>query len=86
MLYDYLYPYYAVRGYRQLLRDLTPGHYPRQLFRDIRDILQAEVPHLAAEVTEGQVQAAVQRYLEKAPPDRPMGFDMFGVRLDTKTA
>ncbi len=86
MLYDYLYPYYAVRGYRQLLRDLAPGHYPRQLFRDIRDILQAEVPHLAAEVTEGQVQAAVQRYLEKAPPDRPMGFDMFGVRLDTKTA
>jgi hypothetical protein len=86
MLYDYLHPYYRVRGYRKLLRYLTPGHYPRQLFKDISDILQAEVPHLATELTEAQVQAAVQRYLQKAPRHRPMGFDMFGIRLDTKTA
>jgi hypothetical protein len=28
-----------------------------------------EVPHLAAGLTEAQVQAAVQRYLEKAPSE-----------------
>ena len=44
------------------------------------------MPHLAGGLTEAQVQGAVQRYLEKAPSDRPMGFDMFGVRLDTENA
>lgn len=86
MLYDYLHPFYTVRSYRRHRRDLTPGHYPRQLFRDIRDILQAEVPHLAADLTEAQVQAVVQRYLQNASPDRPKGFDMFGIRLDRQTA
>jgi len=86
MLYDYLHPFYAVRSYRQDRRDLTPGHYPRQLFRDIEDILQAEVPHLATDLTEAQVQAVVQRYLQNASPDRPKGFDMFGIRLDRQTA
>lgn len=85
MLYDYLHPYYPVRGYRKLLRYLAPGHYPRQLFKDIRDILQAEVPHLAADLMDTRVQAVVQRYLRKASPDRPKGFAMFGVRLDTKS-
>jgi hypothetical protein len=86
MLYDYLRPYYRVRGYRKGLRDQSPGNYPGQLLRDITEILHVEVPHLAAGLTEAQVQAAVQRYLEKAPSDRPMGFDMFGIRLDTGTA
>jgi hypothetical protein len=85
-LYDYLRPYYRVRGYRKGLRDRSPGNYPRQLLRDITEILHVEVPHLAAGLTEAQVQAAVQRYLEEAPSDRPMGFDMFGIRLDTRTA
>jgi hypothetical protein len=39
------------------------GALPLQLFRDIKDTLQAEVPHLVADLTEAQVQAAVQRYL-----------------------
>ena len=68
------------------LRDRSLGKYPRQLLRDISEILHIEVPHLAAGLTESQVQAAVQRYLKEAPSDRPMGFDMFGVRLDTETA
>lgn len=86
LLYDYLRPYYRVRGYTKELRDQSPGKYPRQLLRDITEILHIEVPHLAAGLTEPQVQAAVQRYLKEAPSDRPMGFDMFGVRLDTETA
>lgn len=86
MLYDYLHPFYTVRSYRRDRRDLTPGHYPRQLFRDIRDILQAEAPHLATDLTEAQVQAVVQRYLRNASADRPKGFDMFGIRLDRQTA
>jgi hypothetical protein len=86
MMYDYLHPFYRVRSYRKDRVYLTPGHYPRQLFRDIRDILQAEVPHLAADLTEAQVQAVVQRYLQSAPADRARGFDMFGIRLDRETA
>ncbi|HSE44811.1 MAG TPA: hypothetical protein VLA89_05740 [Gemmatimonadales bacterium] len=86
MLYDYLHPFYTVRSYRRDRRDLTPGHYSRQLFRDIRDILQAEAPHLATDLTEAQVQAVVQRYLRNASADRPKGFDMFGIRLDRQTA
>ena len=86
MMYDYLHPFYRVRSYRKDRVYLTPGHYPRQLFRDISDILQAEVPHLAADLTEAQVQAVVQRYLQNAPIDRARGFDMFGIRLDRETA
>lgn len=86
MLYDYLHPFYPVRTYRKDRVELTSGHYPRQLFLDIKDILQEEVPHLAADLKEAQVQAVVQRYLQNAPDDRPRGFDMFGVRLNTGTA
>lgn len=85
-LYDYLRPYYRVRAYRKFRRHQTPGHYPLQLLKDITEILQTEVPHLADELTEAQVQAVVQRYLQKAPRSRPMGFDMFGIRLGTRTA
>lgn len=85
MMYDYLHPFYRVRSYRHGQVYLTPGHYPRQLFRDIRDILLAEVPHLVANLTEEQIQAAVQRYLQNASPDRPKGFAMFGIRLDNQT-
>ncbi len=86
MLYDYLRPYYRVRGYTRGLRARSPGNYPRQLLRDITEILHVEVPHLAAGLEEAWVQAAVQRYLKEAPSHRPMGFDMFGIRLDTETA
>ena len=86
MLYDYLHPFYPVRSYRKERSYPTSGHYPRQLFRDIRDILQEEVPHLAADLTEAQIQAVVQRYLQNAPADRARGFDMFGIRLDMETA
>lgn len=82
MMYDYLHPFYPVRSYRHRQIHLTEGHYPRRLFRDIKDILQVEVPHLAADLTEAQVQAVVQRYLQNASPDRSKGFEMFGIRLD----
>jgi hypothetical protein len=86
MLYDYLRPYYQVRAYRKDRRDRSAGNYPRQLLQDITEILHVEVPHLATGLTEAKVQGVVQRYLEKAPSDRLMGFDMFGIRLDTETA
>jgi len=86
LLYDYLRPYYGIRGYRKGLQHQSPGKYPRQLLRDITEILHVEVPYLAGSLAEAQVQAAVQRYLERAPSDRPMGFDMFGIRLDRETA
>ena len=86
MLYDYLHPFYPVRSYRKERSYHTSGHYPRQLFRDIRDILQTEVPHLARDLTEAQVQGVVQRYLQHAPADCARGFDMFGIRLDRETA
>jgi hypothetical protein len=86
MLYDYLRPYYRVRSYRQGRLHRSPGKYPRQLLQDITDILRVEVPHLASDMTVAQVQGAIQRYLADASPDRPMGFDMFGIRLTTETA
>jgi len=75
-LYDYLRPFYPVRRYTAG-RQPSRGKYPRALLRDIRDLLAAERPDLAAGLTEAQVQAAVQRYLESAPRDRPLGKVMF---------
>jgi hypothetical protein len=84
-LYDYLRPFYSVRPYRKALRTLTRGDYPTELLEDITDILRLELPHLATALTVEQVQAAVQRYLACARPDRPMGADMFRVWPRTKT-
>ena len=53
------------------------GDYSTQLLQDITDILRMEMPHIATLLTVERVQAAVQRYLEKASPNRRMGFDLF---------
>jgi hypothetical protein len=76
-LYDYLHPFYPARSYRKEHRFPTSGDYPTQLLQDITDILRLEMPPIAAHLTVERVQAAVQRYLERARPDRPMGFDLF---------
>jgi hypothetical protein len=78
-LYDYFRPLYPVRRYRRGASQ-RPGHYPSALLRDITDILQFECPHLARQVTPARVQAAIQRYLKHARPDRPMGSSMFAAR------
>jgi hypothetical protein len=76
-LYDYLRPFYPIRSYRKALRFLTRGDYSARLFQDITDILRFELPYLAADLTAERVQAAVQRYLDHAPKERPMGPDLF---------
>jgi hypothetical protein len=78
-LYDYFRPLYPVRRYRRGASQ-RPGHYPSALLRDITDILQLECPYLARQVTPARVQAAIQRYLKHAKPDRPMGSSMFAPR------
>jgi len=84
-LYDYLRPFYKVRPYRKAREIPTRGDYPTALIRDITDILCLELPHLATALTVEQVQAAVQRYLACARPDRAMGVDMFRLWPRTKT-
>ena len=76
-LYDYLRPFYTARSYWKQHLFPTSGDYSTQLLQDITDILRLEMPPIAALLTVERVQGAVQRYLEKARPDRPMGFDLF---------
>ena len=80
-LYDYLRPFYRVRAYQDQPDNPRSGRYPIALRRDITHILRAELPHLAGDIAVPRVTAAIQSYLDKAPPDRPMGPDMFGVRI-----
>jgi hypothetical protein len=76
-LYDYLRPFYRVRRYTVGLKEVSPGKYPKALLRNIRDLLVAERPDLAADLTEERVLVAVQRHLQSAAPDRPLGRAMF---------
>jgi hypothetical protein len=78
-LYDYLRPYYRVRGYRHDRDRPSAGHYPLQLRRDICELVRLELPHLARGLTVARVTAAIQRHVATAPKDRPMGRAMFVV-------
>ncbi len=80
-LYDYLRPYYETRSYTVSLSRRGPGAFPRQLMKDIADVLRLERPDLCQTLTWAGVQAAVSRYLDEPTtrPDRPMGYEMFGV-------
>jgi len=80
-LYDYLRPYYDVRGYTHGLLAPGPGHFPAALRQDIVDLVKLECPHLAASLTLNRVTAIIQRHVRTADPKRPMGFDMFGRRF-----
>jgi hypothetical protein len=71
-LYDYLRPFYTVRRYTAGLKAVSPGKYPKALLRGIRDLLVAERPDLAVDLTEERVMAAVQRHLQPAASDRPL--------------
>jgi hypothetical protein len=77
-LYDYLRPFYPVRRYTAGGK-ISPGKYPQALLRDIRSVVAAERPDLAARLNAEQVRAAVRRYLESARPHRPLGRAMFQV-------
>jgi hypothetical protein len=79
-LYDYLWPFFTARSYRKGLREIpTPGNYPTRLMQVMTDSLRLELPHLAKDLTPERVQAAVQRYLPQARPNRPMGAAMFRI-------
>ena len=72
-LYDYLRPFYAVRGYRHGFKRPSAGHYPVKLRHDIRSVLRFERADLAGGLTLAHVTAAIQHHLRTAPPNRPMG-------------
>jgi len=72
-LYDYLRPFYVVRGYRHGRKHPSAGHYPIKLRRDIRSILRFERADLAGDLTPAHVTAAIQYHLRTAPSNRPMG-------------
>jgi hypothetical protein len=76
-LYDYLRPFYPIRRYTSGLKAVSSGKYPKALLRSIRDLLVAERPDLVVDLTEERVMAAVQRHLQSALPDRPLGRAMF---------
>jgi hypothetical protein len=72
-LYDYLRPFYAVRGYRHGRKRPSAGHYPLKLRHDIRSVLRFERADLADDLTLAHVTAAIQYHLRTAPSNRPMG-------------
>src|SRR5215467_540373 len=72
-LYDYLRPYYPARSYRHHRQSRSGGHFPDALRRDITDLIKLECPHLAETLTTERVTAIIQRYLRRAPQDRPHG-------------
>lgn len=80
-LYDYLCPYYRVRPYRHRRRRPSAGHFPVALRRDIIDLVKLERPQVGTALTLNRVTAIIQRYVRHAPPDRPMGRDMFRERM-----
>ena len=84
-LYDYLRPYYDVRGYTHGRGEPSPGHFPAALRQDIVDLVKLECPHLAASLTLSRVTAIIQRHVRAADPERPMGFAMFGRRFTDAT-
>src|SRR5713226_1283005 len=77
-LFDYLRPYYEVRGYTHGLLAPGPGHFPATLRQDIVDLVKLECPHLATSLTVSRVTAIIQRHVRTADPRRTMDFDMLG--------
>jgi hypothetical protein len=76
-LYDYLRPYYTVRGYQDHRQKRPSGQYPAALRRDICDLLRGRCPHVAAKLTLARVTAAIQRHVRRAASHRRMGEEMF---------
>jgi len=72
-LYDYLRPFYVVRGYRHRRKDPSAGHYSVKLRHDVLAVLRFERPDLADDLTLAHVTAAIQYHLRAAAPNRPMG-------------
>jgi len=80
-LYDYLRPYYPVRSYHDHRQMRPSGHYPAALRRDMTELIALFCPHLSDGLAVERVTAAIQRHVRRADPNRPMGIDIFKVRL-----
>jgi len=65
--YDYLRPFYAVRGYRHKRTRPSAGHYPVKLRHDIRSVLRFERADLAGRLTLAHVNCGDS----VSPPDGP---------------
>lgn len=80
-LYDYLRPYYRVRHYQDHRQAGPSGHYPAALRRDMTELIALFCPHLSDGLAVERVTAAIQRHVRRADSNRPMGINMFRVRL-----
>jgi len=71
-LYDYLRPFYAVRGYRHKRTRPSAGHYPVKLRHDIRSVLRFERADLAGRLTS---RTSLRRFsiTSGRPHEPPMG-------------
>jgi len=68
-LYEFMLPFYKEPGhYSQRIdkeRPLRTARFPKQLFGDMRGLLQVEHPHVFSSVTTKQLMSVVQRHLER---------------------
>ena len=85
-LYDYMRPYYCVRGHHDDGSGPGAGGFPAALIRDIVDLVTLQCPHMAVGLTPERVTAIIQRHLRRANPKRLMGLAKFGVRFRKSTA
>jgi hypothetical protein len=68
-LHEFLAPHYAQRGNysekRNTPMDNVKARFPKELLRDMLDILQMEHPQVFAQTTVDQLKANIQRHLER---------------------
>jgi hypothetical protein len=68
-LYEFLAPYYPVRGHYSEQRDTIDNQrkalFPKELLQDMLDILRMEHPHHFGQTTVNQLKASIQRYLAR---------------------
>jgi len=71
-LYELLAPHYQARGHYSEKIDLQgtvnrPARYPKELLRDMLEILRMHHPHVFEKTTVPQLKAAIQRHLSRKP-------------------
>jgi hypothetical protein len=68
-LYEFLAPYYFIRGHHSEKRDTSlekrKALFPKELLKDMLDILRMEHPHVFELTTVNQLKSSVQRHLAK---------------------
>lgn len=68
-LYEFLAPYYLIRGHHSEKRDASlekrKALFPKELLKDMLDILRMEHPHVFEQTTVNQLKASIQRHLAR---------------------